>query len=76
MFLPPTRRISQAAKDAGQLLTAAAMINECGDMCGSALTMDFPDRAALNRWLKDEPYVTGGVWKEIKVAPVKFAPLK
>jgi hypothetical protein len=24
-------------------------------MCGSALTVDFPDRKAVDAWLKDEP---------------------
>jgi len=27
--------------------------------------VDFPSEKALNEWLDKEPYVVGGVWKEI-----------
>jgi uncharacterized protein YciI len=36
-------------------------------MKGSALVMEFPDRAALEEYLKNEPYVTSGVWQKIDV---------
>ncbi len=34
---------------------------------GSALVMDFPDRAALDEYLNNEPYVVEGVWQKIEV---------
>jgi hypothetical protein len=36
-------------------------------MKGSALVMEFPDRAALDEYLKNEPYVVEGVWQKIEV---------
>jgi uncharacterized protein YciI len=31
---------------------------------GSLLAMDFPDRAALDAWLKEEPYTLAGVYEQ------------
>jgi uncharacterized protein len=42
-------------------------------MVGSVLLVDFPDRAALDAWIQADPYVTGGVWAEIEVAPFRPA---
>lgn len=36
-------------------------------MIGSALIMDFPSRKELDEWLENEPYVTGDVWRDIKI---------
>jgi hypothetical protein len=36
-------------------------------MKGSALVMEFLDRAALDKYLKNEPYVVEGVWQKIEV---------
>ena len=36
-------------------------------MKGSALVMEFPDRAALDDYLAKEPYVVEGVWQKIEV---------
>ena len=37
------------------------------EMKGSALVMEFPDRAAVDEYLKNEPYVSEGVWERIEV---------
>lgn len=36
-------------------------------MKGSALVMEFENRAALDDYLKNEPYVVEGVWQKIEV---------
>ena len=36
-------------------------------MKGSALVMEFENRAALDDYLKNEPYVVEGVWKKVEV---------
>ena len=38
-----------------------------GKMKGSALVMEFESRAALDEYLKNEPYVVEGVWQKIEV---------
>lgn len=55
----------------GNQLIGAAMMDEAGKMNGSVMIMDFPDRPALDEWLKREPYVAGKVWNRIEVIPCK-----
>jgi hypothetical protein len=50
------------------------LLDERGNMTGSALIVDFPDRAALDHWLAEEPYVTGKVWQRIEILPCKIGP--
>ncbi len=68
----------ERAKEAyaeGTIISAAAMLNEDGNMMGSSLIVSFDSKEALDKWLEDEPYVTGKVWDKIKAYPVKLAPL-
>lgn len=58
----------------GTLLHAAAILDEHGNMVGSSMIVDFPSREELDAWLKIEPYVTGGVWSEIKVERCRPGP--
>ena len=51
----------------GQVICAGGLLDEEGRMKGSALVMEFPDRAALDQYLAEEPYVTEGVWQKIDV---------
>lgn len=55
----------------GNQLIGAAMMNDEGKMNGSVMIMDFPDRAALDEWLKREPYVSGKVWESVEIIPCK-----
>jgi uncharacterized protein YciI len=55
-------------------LFGAAILDETGKMIGSMLVSEFKDRAALEEWLKIEPYVTGGVWEKIEIQPCRVAP--
>ena len=57
----------------GHVLVGGAILNEAGDMIGSMLLVDFPDRTGVDAWLEADPYVTGGVWKEIEVSPYRAA---
>ena len=41
-----------------------------GKMKGSALVMEFADRAAVDEYLAKEPYVVEGVWQKIEVEPM------
>ncbi len=58
----------------GQQLYATALLNEAGNMMGSAIICDFPSREELDVWLAQEPYVTGNVWKQIEVIPCRVGP--
>ncbi len=50
----------QLVKD-GNVWFGAAILNQNGDMAGSAFFVDFENEAALHKWLDEEPYVTGDV---------------
>ena len=50
-----------------QVICAGGMLDEEGRMKGSALVMEFPDRAALDAYLANEPYVVAGVWQKVEV---------
>jgi uncharacterized protein len=58
----------------GQAIYGGAILDDAGNMKGSVLVLDFPDRAALDAWLKIEPYVTGDVWRTIQVHPFRTGP--
>lgn len=63
-----------ALREKGQLLYAAAILSDDEKMIGSMLVMNWPSRAELDTWLKDEPYVKGEVWKKIEINSCKLAP--
>ena len=59
--------------EGGNVLVGGAILNEAGDMVGSMLLVDFPDRSDVDAWLAADPYVTDGVWREIEVTPFRTA---
>ena len=56
----------------GRLIAGGAILDEGGQMIGSTVLVDFPDRGALDAWLKADPYVTGDVWRKVEVRPVRL----
>lgn len=65
---------SDAAFLRGEQIMGAAMLNDNDTMCGSVMIVDFPDRDALDLWLKVEPYVTGKVWERLEIIPCRIGP--
>lgn len=59
--------------ESGAVLLAGSMLAEDGSMAASVLVVDFPDRAALDAWLAEEPYVRNGVWGRIEIKPMFVA---
>ncbi|MBZ0325651.1 MAG: YciI family protein [Alphaproteobacteria bacterium] len=60
-------------KQDGTMIEGGAILDADGRMIGSACLVDFPSRAELDAWLDSDPYVTGDVWRDIKVSPIKLA---
>jgi len=60
-------------KAAQQFIIGGAMLNDQEKMTGSVMIMDFESEEELNKWLADEPYVNGNVWKKITVKRFKVA---
>ena len=50
-----------------KVLCGGGILDEEGTMKGSMLVVEFPDRAALDAWLKEEPYVVAQVWEKIEI---------
>ena len=56
----------------GKHLYAAAILDDNDNMIGSVMIVDYPSKELLeNEWLNNEPYVTGGVWKDIDIKPCR-----
>ena len=60
-------------RESGNLIAGGAILNEQDEMIGSTMYVEFDSRAALNDWLERDPYVTGGVWLDITVTPIRLA---
>lgn len=62
-------------KAEGHFVEGGALLNEEGQMIGSALILDFPTREQLDKCLAEDPYTTGHVWNEVSITPFRCAPL-
>ena len=60
-------------KDNGQVVAGGALLSDDGGMIGSGVIVDFDTPEELDHWLKTDPYVTGDVWRDIKVYPFRQA---
>ena len=49
------------------VVCAGGLLDEEGKLKGSALVMEFDDRAGVDEYLVNEPYVKAGVWQKIDV---------
>jgi uncharacterized protein YciI len=63
----------QPLVDAGNILMGGSILDDAGTMVGSIIMADFPSREELDAWLDHDPYVTGGVWQQVEVAPFRVA---
>jgi len=61
---------------AGEILHAAALLNEAGGMKGSMLICDFDSREALDAYLASEPYRAADVWRSIEIETLRPLDLK
>jgi uncharacterized protein YciI len=60
--------------DSAKWLYAVGILNDDGNAIGSMIICEFPSRKEVEEWLKEEPYVTGNVWKTINVNRAQIAP--
>ncbi|MDP5122059.1 MAG: YciI family protein, partial [Spirosomaceae bacterium] len=60
-------------RENGNLILGGATLNETEEMIGSVMVVEFKNETALQIWLKNDPYVTQGVWKSIEIKPFKVA---
>ncbi|RTL58760.1 MAG: hypothetical protein EKK37_10565 [Sphingobacteriales bacterium] len=60
-------------KDNNNFVLGGAMLDEEGNMRGSVMIVQFETEEEFQHWYNNEPYITGGVWKNIEVKPFKVA---
>jgi uncharacterized protein len=58
----------------GMLRYAVSILDEADTMVGSMLVLDVASRDDVDKWLEEEPYVTGNVWQDVTVTPCRTAP--
>ena len=59
----------------GRVRFGVSILNADGKMAGSMLICDFENRDALDAWLREEPYVTDGVWVNVTVEACAIGPM-
>ena len=59
----------------GYFIEGGAMLDENGRMTGSVVIVTFPSREELDKWLYNDPYVTGNVWQKIEIKPFRCVQL-
>ena len=64
------RHLEGMAKLGEHIVCAGGLLDDEGKMKGSVLILDFEDRAALDDYLKNEPYVLERVWERIEIETV------
>lgn len=68
-------KLTAQMQEEGKTLYAVAILDENEKMIGSMLVVDFPTRGDIDRWLENEPYIKGDVWKIVDVKPCKVGPM-
>ena len=66
--------LCDSALERGEQIYGAALLNDEGNMCGSVMVFEMDSRAALDEYLKKEPYVQNKVWGEIEIIACKTGP--
>ena len=57
-------------KERGRVICAGGITDPQGKPVGSVLILEFETRELLDQYLETEPYVTEGVWQEVRVEPM------
>lgn len=54
-------------RDTGVVTLAGPLLDEAGEMAGSLLVLDVPDRAAAQAWAEADPYARAGLFAEVRL---------
>jgi uncharacterized protein len=66
--------LDHVARHEERILTAGPLFAEDGEaMVGSLLVLDFPDRAQLDLFLREDPYAKAGLFSKVDVRPYRAA---
>jgi len=54
-------------RERGHVVSGGALLDDDGGMIGSALILDFPDRASVEKCIAEDPYTRGDVWRDVTI---------
>ena len=60
-------------KESGNFVIGGAILDDDSNMRGSIMIVQFESQDDFQQWYDNEPYITGGVWKEIEVKRFRVA---
>lgn len=64
------RHLEGMAELSDHIVCAGGLLDEDGRPKGSVLVVEFDDRAALDEYLSNEPYILEHVWERVEVEPM------
>ena len=66
--------LSDQLLSSGNGLFGGAILDEESRMVGTVKIVQFDTEEEFQKYMDSEPFVTGGVWKNIEVLPFKMGP--
>ena len=60
-------------KAKGVFIIGGAKLNEAGNMFGSMLIVDLPNKEDVEAWVAADPYTTNRVWETVEITPFRIA---
>jgi uncharacterized protein YciI len=51
----------------GCVALAGPLLDDAGQMCGSLVVIDVPDRAAAEAWAAGDPYALAGLFERVEI---------
>lgn len=69
-----TEHLAGATKqiETGVILSAAALLDDAGKMCGSSLVCEIESKEKLIKLLDSDPYISGRVWENYSIQEIKL----
>lgn len=61
-----------ALKEQGVFRAGGAILDDDGNMIGSAVVYECPDRESVERYVADDPYTAGDVWRDVTIYPFRM----
>ena len=70
---PPHLAGAKKLKENNNFVIGGAMLDDNDNMRGSVMIVQFESQEDFQKWYDNEPYITGGVWREIEVKLFRVA---
>ncbi|MEM6307446.1 MAG: YciI family protein [Pseudomonadota bacterium] len=58
-------------KESGVVAMAGPLLDDAGDMCGSLVILDVPDRNVAETWAENDPYAKAGLFETVTITAWK-----